>query len=74
MAQTDDRRYSKDRRAADLGPPAGSFERRWVSDRRHIFVEEIELSEADMATLFPLFASADDHSRPVSRAAAQISD
>lgn len=52
MTYTGDRRSGQDRRKANLGPPAGVEERRRIKDRRHIFVDEVNLTDTDWESLF----------------------
>ena len=40
-----DRRYRTERREADLGPPASTDERRLQPDRRHPYVEDLQVDE-----------------------------
>lgn len=54
MSNHDDRRNGADRRVRDAGPPPGVPERRLRGERRHLSVEEIELSERDWERLFHL--------------------
>ena len=65
-----DRRDRKDRREDDMGPPLGGEERRLHPDRRHPYVEDLQVDEyieiyAPSAPGFP--AVADDDSPHVHR-------
>lgn len=48
----ENRARAGDRRQYDLGPPAGSGERRQFADRRLPKVEEFSISESDWQKLF----------------------
>lgn len=52
MTYPNERRSGRDRRQVSLGPPAGVEERRWLGDRRHTFVDEVQLTDTDWESLF----------------------
>lgn len=52
-----ERRVKAERRKADIGPPAGCFERRKRPDRRLPVAEETTMSDAEFQLLFGAAAS-----------------
>jgi hypothetical protein len=59
-----DRRDRTERRESDLGPPSGEDERRLRPDRRHPYVEDLQVDEyieihAPPASGLPAFADDD---------------